>query len=115
MKHITAALAAFLVLNLSIAASAADGNLGDSILVSGYVSAPRIDASQPPVTIDPPIVAGAIDKPPGLRSDDHVQHRSHERGAAHDDHSKHSPSVFDKLKALDRKKNAWLKRKLLGK
>ncbi|WP_182865644.1 hypothetical protein [Stieleria mannarensis] len=107
MKQI--ALLALLVLGVAGAASAAPWDFGHSILVGNSVPAPVLDASQPAVTIVPPIRRAIyhdavepaemepIKKPP--RSD------------AQEDAK---PGVIDKLKAFDRKKNAWFKRTFLG-
>ncbi|QEF96003.1 hypothetical protein Mal15_00290 [Stieleria maiorica] len=108
MKQI--ALVALLVLGVAGAAAAAPWNFGHSTLVGNSVPAPVLDASQPPVAIVPPIRRAIyhdavepsetepIKKPP--RSVD-VQEDA-------------NPSVIDKLKAFDRKKNAWFKRTFLG-
>ena len=99
MKHIAAALIALMTLGISAFASADQPSSGNSILVHEFVLAPVLDATQPPVPIDPPIISAVADSP-----------------MPHDDRAnKKPPSAIDKHKPVERKRSSWFKRTFLGK
>ncbi len=74
------------------------------------LAAPRLDATAPPVEIDPPIPAGTIDVPetPARRTTDVRHTRSNRRPA------ESKSTVIHKFKELERKRDAWLKRTFFG-
>ncbi|WP_372894366.1 hypothetical protein [Stieleria sp.] len=113
MKQI--AIAAIVLLGVTGVATAAPLDVGHSILVSGSIAAPVLDPTQPPVTLVPPIRSATfqnIAKPapsePATTEPIKKPPRNHDREET-------KPGVIDKLKAFERKKNAWLKRTFLGK
>ncbi|QDV81137.1 hypothetical protein [Planctomycetes bacterium TBK1r] len=113
MKQI--AIAAIVLLGVTGVATAAPLDVGHSILVSGPIPAPVLDPTQPSVTLVPPIRSATFQNiakpeqsepatPEPINKPPRVHHREETK-----------PSVIDKLKAFERKKNAWLKRTFLGK
>ncbi|MCS7465593.1 hypothetical protein NZK35_02770 [Stieleria sp. ICT_E10.1] len=118
MKQI--AIAAIVLLGVSGVAvsgvaTAAPLDVGHSILISGAIPAPVLDPTQPPVALVPPIRSATfhsatepVKSEPATTEPIRKPPRNH-----HQEETK--PGVIDKLKAFERKKNAWLKRTFLGK
>ncbi len=109
------AIAAIVLLGVTGVATAAPLDVGHSILVSGPIPAPVLDPTQPPTTLVSPIRSATFQNiakpeqsepatPQPIKKPPRVHHREETK-----------PSVIDKLKAFERKKNAWLKRTFLGK
>lgn len=141
MKQIAAAIAAFITFGFAGSATAGQPNLGDSILLSELisdfgqnqakrprhplgvrhkvsapaapsvmVSAPVLDASQPPVPVAPPILAGSVKDVSSGNKPDAVQ-----KPPLHTQPAQEQSSMLDKMKEMDRKKNAWFRRTFLRK
>ena len=103
------------LLGVTGVATAAPLDVGHSILVSGPIPAPVLDPTQPPTTLVSPIRSATFQNiakpeqsepatPQPIKKPPRVHHREEAK-----------PGVIDKLKAFERKKNAWLKRTFLGK
>jgi hypothetical protein len=74
-------------------------------------TAPLMDATQPMPTIAPPIVDPTVTEQPAatVQRSSQVQHHYHRPRA------EKKQNVFEKLMEMERKKNAWLKRRFFGK
>ncbi|QDV40223.1 hypothetical protein Enr13x_00290 [Stieleria neptunia] len=109
------AIAAIVLLGVFGVATAAPIDVGHSILVSGPVPAPTLDPTQPPVTLVAPIRSATFRNAEGLLKTEPARTEPIKKPPRNHDQEETKPGVIDKLKALDRKKNAWFKRTFLGK
>jgi len=133
MKHILMPFAAAIVVGFCVNAAAGPFDVGESALISRLIaetpsqppaevkrpvtpvrtanlSAPKLDATAPPVEVAPPIPAGTVAQPEVTTAEHHQATMHHRRYPP----AETKQNMFDKLRELERKKNAWLKRTFLG-